>query len=251
MNYSMPGSSVHGILQARILIIFLIQWLHIQLPWRAVKMMSPPDIQTYLVWKWPSIRSFRWFPEDVNVQPKLRTSEGDLWAPSSGYSIKDMLDLAQNIQFSSVTQSCLTLCDPMNCSTPGFFVHQLLELAQTHVHWVGDGIQSSHPLPSPSPPAFNLSRHQCLFQWVSFLHQVDKVLELHFSISPSKEYSGLISFRMEWFDHLAVRGTLKSLLQHHSSKASLLWYSVFFMIQLSYPLDYWKNNSFDYMDICR
>ena len=177
MNYSMPGSSVHGILQARILIIFLIQWLHIQLPWRAVKMMSPPDIQTYLVWKWPSIRSFRWFPEDVNVQPKLRTSEGDLWAPSSGYSIKDMLDLAQNTQFSSVTQSCLTLCDPMNCSTPGFFVHQLLELAQTHVHWVGDGIQSSHPLPSPSPPAFNLSQHQCLFQWVSFLHQVDKVLE--------------------------------------------------------------------------
>ena len=69
-------------------------------------------------------------------------------------------------------------------------------------------------------------------------------------ISASNEHPGLISFRMHWLDLLAVQGTLKSLLQHHSSKASLLWYSVFFMIQLSYPLDYWKNNSFDYMDIC-
>ena len=81
-------------------------------------------------------------------------------------------------QFSSVAQSCPALCDPMDCSTPGFPVHhQLLELAQTHVHWVGDAIQPYHPLSSPSPPAFNLSQHQGLFQWVSSLHQVTKVLE--------------------------------------------------------------------------
>ena len=77
-----------------------------------------------------------------------------------------------------VVQSCLTLCGPMDCCTPGFPVHhQLPELAQTHVHWVGDAIQPSHPLSSPSPPAFNLSQHQDLFQWVRSLHQVDKVLE--------------------------------------------------------------------------
>ena len=83
-----------------------------------------------------------------------------------------------SFQFTSVTQSCPTLCDPMDCSTPGFPVHQQLpELAQTHVHWVGDAIQPSHPLLSPSPPAFNLSQHWSLFQWVSSLHQVTKVLE--------------------------------------------------------------------------
>ena len=81
-------------------------------------------------------------------------------------------------QFRSVTQSCLTLCDPMDCSTPGFPVHhQPLELTQTQIHWVGDAIQPSHPLSSPSPPAFHLSQHQGLFQWVSSLHQVVKVLE--------------------------------------------------------------------------
>ena len=83
-----------------------------------------------------------------------------------------------SVQFSSVTQSCLTLCDPMDCSTPGFPVHhQLPELAQTHIHWVSDAIQPSHPLLSPSPPAFNLSQHQGLFQWVSSSHQVAKILE--------------------------------------------------------------------------
>ena len=82
------------------------------------------------------------------------------------------------VQFSSLTQSCLTLCDPMNHSTPGLPVHhQLPESIQTHVHWVGDAIQPSHPLSSPSPPAPNLSQHQGLFQWVSSSHQVAKVLE--------------------------------------------------------------------------
>ena len=82
------------------------------------------------------------------------------------------------IQFSSVAQSCLTLCDPMNCSTPGLPVHhQLPESTQTHVHWVGDAIQPSHPLSSPSPSALNLSQHQGLFQWVSSPHQEATVLE--------------------------------------------------------------------------
>ena len=124
----------------------------------------------------------------------------------------------------------------MDCSTPGFPVHhQLSEIAQTQVHWVGDAIQPSYPLSSPSPPAFNLSQHQGLFKWVSSLHQVAKVWSFSFNISPSNEYSGLISFRMDWFDLLAVQGTLKSLLQHHSPKASILWLSAFFMVQLSHP----------------
>jgi len=124
----------------------------------------------------------------------------------------------------------------MDCSTPGFPVHhQLPDLAQTHVHRVGDAIQSSHPLLPPSPPAFNLPQHQGLFQSVSSLHQVAKVLEFFsFRISPSNEYSRLISFRIDWFDLLAVQGTLKSLLQHHSSKGSILWCSAFFTVQLSH-----------------
>ena len=127
-----------------------------------------------------------------------------------------------SVQFSSVTQSCLTLCDPMDCNTPGFPVHrQLPELVQTHVHWVGDAIQTSYPLVSHSP-AFNLSQHQGFFQWVSSSYQVAKNWSFSFSISPSNEYSGLISFRIDWFSLLAVQGTLKSLLQHHSSEASIL-----------------------------
>ena len=96
-----------------------------------------------------------------------------------------------------------------------------------------DVIQWPHPLSSPFPPAFNLSQHHGLFQWVSSSHQVAKVWS--FSISPFNEYSGLISFRMDWLDLLAVQGTFKSLLQHHSSNASILRHSVFFTVQLSHP----------------
>ena len=112
--------------------------------------------------------------------------------------------------------------------------HQLSELAQTDVHWVSDAIQPSHPLLSPSPPAFNLSQHQGLFKWVSSSHKVAK-WSFSFSMSPSNEYLGLISFRIDWLDLLVVPGTLKSLLQHHSSKASILWCSGFFIVQLSHP----------------
>ena len=139
-------------------------------------------------------------------------------------------------QFSSVAQSCPTLCNHMNRSTPGLPVHhQLPESTQTHVHWVSDAIQPSHPLSSPSPLALNLSQHQGLFQWVSSLHQVAKVWEFQLQHSPSNKHPGLVSFRMDWLDLLAVQGTLKSLLQHHSSKASICRHSAFFTIQLSHP----------------
>ena len=114
----------------------------------------------------------------------------------------------------------------MNHSTPGLPVHhQLSEFTQTHVHRVGDAIQPSHPLSSPSPPAPNPSQHQGLFQWVSSSREVAKVLEFLFSIIPSNEHPGLVSFRMDWLDLLAVQGTLKSLLQHHSSLALSFLYS--------------------------
>ena len=100
--------------------------------------------------------------------------------------------------------------------------------SQTHIHWVGDAIQSSHPLSSPSPPALNLSEHQGLLKWVSSSHHVAKGFSFSFNISPSNEHSGLMSFRMDWLDLLAVQGTLKSLLQHNSSKVSILQCPAFF-----------------------
>ena len=131
-------------------------------------------------------------------------------------------------QFSSVIQLCLTLCDPMDWSTPGLPVHhQFPELAQTHVHWVGDAIQPSHPFLSPSalPSVFPSIR---VFSNLSVLRiRWPKYWSFSFSVSPSNEYSGLISFRIDWFDLLAVQGTLKSLLQHHSSKASIIQCSAF------------------------
>ena len=137
---------------------------------------------------------------------------------------------------SSVAQSCPTLCDPMDCSAPGLPVrHQLPELAQTHVHRVSNTIQSSHPLSSPSPPALNLSQHQGLSNESVLRIRWPKYWSFSFSISPSNKYSGLISFRMDWLDLFAVQGTLKSLLQHHSSNASILWHSAFFIVQLSHP----------------
>ena len=139
-----------------------------------------------------------------------------------------------SVQFSSVQSgSCSTLCDPRDCSTPGLPVHhQLPEFTQTHVHWVSDATPPPYPLSSYSLPAFNLAQHQGLFKWVSSLHKMAKVLEFQLqNIRPSDEYSGLISFRMYLLDLLAF----KSLLQHHSSKASILQCSAFFIVQLSHP----------------
>ena len=137
-------------------------------------------------------------------------------------------------QFSSVAQSCLTLHDPMDCSMSGLPIHhQLPEL--THVHWVDDAIQPSHTLSSPSPLTFNLCQHQGLFKWVSSSYQMAKVLEFQFQHQSFQWIFGLISLRMNWLDLLAVQGTLKSLLQHHSLKASVLQCSAFFIVQLSHP----------------
>ena len=124
----------------------------------------------------------------------------------------------------------------MNRSTPGLPVHhQLPEFTQTHVHQVSDATQPSHPLSSPSPPAFNHSQNQGLSQKVSSLYQVAKVSALQLQHQYSNEYSGLISLSIDWFDFHAVQGTLKSLLQHYSSKASILRCSAFFIVQLSHP----------------
>ena len=141
-----------------------------------------------------------------------------------------------NFQFSSVAQSCPTFCNPMNHSTPGLPVHhQLLESTQTHVHWVDDAIQPSHPLSSPLlltsifPSIRVFSNDSALrIRW-------PKYWSFSFNISPSNEHPGLMSFRIELLDLLAVQGTLKSFIQHHSSKASILQHSAFFRVQLLYP----------------
>ena len=141
-----------------------------------------------------------------------------------------------SVQFSSVAQSCPTLCNPINRSTPGLPVHhQLPEFTQTHVHRVSDAIQPSHPLSSPSPPAPNPSQHQSLSNESTLHMRWPKYWSFSFSIITSKEIPGLISFTMDWLDLLAVQGTLKSLLQHHSSKASILRCSAFYTVQLSHP----------------
>ena len=143
---------------------------------------------------------------------------------------------SENYLFSSVSQSCLTLCDPIYCSTTGFRIHhQLSELTQTHVHQASNTIQPSHPLSSPSSPFFNLSQHQGFSNESAFRIRWPKYWSFSFNISLSNEYPGLISFRMDWLNLLAVQGILKSLLQHHSSKASILQHSAFFTVQLSHP----------------
>ena len=144
----------------------------------------------------------------------------------------------------SVANLCLTLCDSTDCSTTGLPVPQYLsEFAQVRVRWIGDAIQPSHPLLPFSPSAFKLSQHQGLLQAVCSSHQVAKVLE--FQHHPSNEYSGLISFRIDWFGLLGIQGTLKTLLQHHSSKASILRHSAFFTVQLTSIHDHRKNHSLD------
>ena len=113
--------------------------------------------------------------------------------------------------------------------------HQLSESTQTHVHRVSDAIQPSHPLSSPSPPAFYLSQHQGLFKWLSCLHQMANVLEFQLQHQSFQWIFRTYSFRINWLDLLAVQGTLKNLLQRYSSKASILQHSAFFIVQLSHP----------------
>ena len=149
-------------------------------------------------------------------------------------------------QFSLVPQWYLAICDPIGCSTPGFPVHhQLQELVQTHVHRFGDAIQSSHPLPSPSPPAFNLSQHQGLFQWVSSLHQVAKYWSFSFSISLPMNvqdwfplgWTGLISLKSKGLPRVFSNTTVQ---KHRFLALSLLYSPNFTSIH-----DYWKKHNLD------
>ena len=152
------------------------------------------------------------------------------------FTIQVTLSAVLQHQFNSVAQSCPTLCDPMNRSTPGLPVHhQLQEFTQTHVHRVGDAIQPSHPLLSPSPPAPNPSQHQGLPMSQLFTWSGQSVgVSASASVLP-KNTQDWSSLGWTWLDLLAVQGTLKSLLQHHSSKASILQRSAFFTVQLSHP----------------
>ena len=135
----------------------------------------------------------------------------------------------------SVTKPRLILCGPVECSMQGFPVpHHLPECTQVHVCWNGDAIQPSHPLSSTSPLAFHLCQHQGLFQWVSSSQQVAKVLEFQLQ-HQSFQWIFRSDFLQDWLDLIAVWGTLKSLLQHHSSKSSILQCSVLFIVQLSHP----------------
>ena len=142
----------------------------------------------------------------------------------------------KKIFYCSVAKLRLTLCNPMDCSTTGLpILHYLLELAQTHVHWVrvptNQLILCCSLLLQPSI----LSSIRVFSKELAPQIRWPKYWSSHFSISPSSEYSGLISFRIDWFGLLSVQRTLKSLLQHHNSKASVLWRSAFFMVQVSHP----------------
>ena len=177
-------------------------------------------------WSWLQFPSLGIFPTLVYSLVFASYSGEELAStntPVTHYTVHWLWHTCERLdQFSSVTQSCLTLCDPMNCSMPDFPVHhKLLELTQTHVHRVGDAIQPSHPLSSPSP-AFNVSQHQGLSNESVLPIRWPKYWSFSFSISPSSEYWGLISFRIDWIDLLAVQGILKSLLQCHSLKAPIL-----------------------------
>ena len=191
------------------------------------------------IWYTFSEKALIWrvFPCCLNGHANLHRSivhleviHSKMWKPTSElrarHSNKPKLSGHQSV--SSVAQLCLTLCNLVDCRTPGLPVHhQLLELTQNHVHQVSDPIQPSHPLSSLSPPAFNLSQNQGLSNELVLYIRWPKYWNFSFSISPSNEYSGLISFSMDWLHLTAVQGTLKSLPQHHSSKASILQCSAF------------------------
>ena len=152
-----------------------------------------------------------------------------------------------NIRLSSVAQMCPTLCDPMDCSTPGLPVHhQLQESTQTHVHSVGDAIQPSHPLSSPSPPAFNLSQHQGLFQWVSSLYRVAKVLEFQLQ-HQSFQWIFRTDFLSDWlvWSPWSLRDSQESSPTPQFKSINCLALSFLYSSTLTSIHDYWKNHSFD------
>ena len=169
---------------------------------------------------------------DVLASLFFQTGNSDVYVDTlwSLYQLALTITKYSKFCYCSLTKLCLTLCNPMDCSTQGCPVlHCLLEFAHTHIHWVSDAIQPSHPvIPFTScPQSFTAS----VFSHESALHiRCSKYWSFGFSNSPSNEYSELISLRIDWFDFLAVQGTLESLLQHHSLKASILWCSAFLVI---------------------
>jgi len=211
--------------------------------WLLSKVFTDLEKVFSLNWGCPPREAFHWWRGERSADPAVRPIVECSIGVSPGEE-DIVLSQTSYIQFSSVAQACPTLCDPMNRSTRGLPVyHQLPESTQTHVHWVGDAIQPSHPLSSPSPPAFNLSQHQSfpMSQLFTAGGQVLKFQLLH----PSVQWTGLVTFRMDWLDLLAVQGTLKSLIQHHSSKTSILQCSAFLIVKLISIHDHWKNHSLD------
>ena len=186
----------------------------------------------------PPVSPVHGFPRQEYWSGLPFSSAGDLLPPGDWTSTSCLAGRFFSTELSSVQFSRSVMSDSLQPHglqhTRPPCPHQLPEFTQTHVHWVSDAIQPSHILSSPSPPTFNLSQHQGLFQWVSFCIRWPKYYSFSFNISPSKEHSGLIFFR-DWLDLLAIQGTRKSLLQHHSSKASILQHSAFFIVQLSHP----------------
>ena len=257
MDCHLQSFSVRGISQARIL-----EWVAICFSrWSTVQLVKnlPANAETQETW----VRSLGWedpLEEEMATQSSIPAwkipwteQPGEVMAHGITKSQKpqnihrdrihipilagDSLPLSHqgDLQFSCHSAISDSLW-PMDCSTPGLPVHhQLPEFTQTHVHWVGDAIQPSHPLSSPSPLAFNLSQHRVFSNESGLRIRWPKYWSFSFSISPSHEYSGLISFRMDWFDLFAVQRTLKHLLQHHSSKASIFRHLAFFIVQLSHP----------------
>ena len=203
MDRSLAGSSVHGIFQARVL------------EWGAIAFSEQGIVDIY------------WFclSNMPNSFGKVLPTYS-LWYQQSIYTLPLLFLLL-------VAQSCPILCNPMDCSTPGFPVlHYLPEFAQIHVHCISDAIQPSHPLSPSSPTAFNLSTSGSFTVTQFFTSGGQSIGASASALNPSNEYSGLISFRV---DLLLVQRTLKGLHQHHNLKASILWCSAFFMIQLSHP----------------
>ena len=218
MDCSPPGSSIYGIFQARVLEYGAIAF--------STLTSEPPYFPSSTLEHNSCWQIFSGHLLVIILVTSLGTNEK--------IERRMKASVYPQIIFSPVQSlSHIWLCNPVDCSTPGFPVHQFPELAQTNVHQVGDATQPSHLLPCPFPPAFSLSQHQGLSN--------ESVLSIRwpkywsFSISSSSEYSGLISFRMDWLDLLAVQGTLKNLLQHHSSKALILQCSTFFIVKLSHP----------------
>ena len=172
---------------------------------------------------------------------KTKDTTGSTWGHTQAMELLSVYHHVKSWCCCPVAKLWPILCNPVNCSMPGFpTLHYLREFAQTRVHWVSHTIQTS-PLSPPSPTVLNLSQHQGLLQWVSSSHQVARDWSFSFSISPSNEYSGLISFRIDWFDLLVVHGTLKCLLQCHNLNINSLALSLLYDPNLTSIHNYWTK----------